>query len=88
MSTASAMAAPAGRFAPPGRRLGRSGAFPLTAGRAERECEAAFYLGEFALLAGQRDDALSLLRQAGSTCPTGFTERYAARGELARLSAQ
>ena len=56
------------------------------AGAAERDCEATFYLGEFALLAGRRDDALVLLRRAGERCPTGFTERAAARGELARLS--
>jgi hypothetical protein len=31
---------------------------------------------------------MALLRQAGTTCPTGFTERYAARGELTRLGAR
>ena len=50
----------------------------------ERDCEAAFYLGEFALLNGKRDEAAPLLRDAGDKCPVGFTERYAARGELAR----
>ena len=56
------------------------------AGRADRECEASFYLGEFALLDGRREDALGLLRQAGDQCPAGFTERAAARGEAARLA--
>jgi lipoprotein NlpI len=56
------------------------------AGRADRGCEAAFYLGEYALLEGRRDDALTLLRQAGDQCPAGMTERAAARGEAARLA--
>ena len=56
------------------------------AGKGERECEAAFYLGEFALLNAKRDEAAPLLREAGDKCPVGFTERYAARGELGRLS--
>jgi lipoprotein NlpI len=56
------------------------------AGRADRDCEASFYLGEFALLDGRREDALGLLRQAGDQCPAGFTERAAARGEAARLA--
>jgi lipoprotein NlpI len=55
------------------------------AGKADRECEAAFYLGEFALLNGKRDEASPLLQDAGDKCPVGFTERYAARGELGRL---
>ncbi len=55
-----------------------------SSGKAERECEAAFYLGEFALLNGKRDEAAPLLREAADKCPVGFTERYAARGELGR----
>ena len=55
-------------------------------GRPDRDCEAAFYLGEYALLESRRDDALTLLRRAGDQCPAGMTERAAARGESVRLA--
>ena len=53
--------------------------------QSEQGCEAAFYLGEDALLRRQEGDALRLLKQARETCPPSFIEYDAAGFELQRL---
>jgi lipoprotein NlpI len=50
-------------------------------------CEAKFFLGELALLRGERDQALGLFRAAVATNTTEFVEYYAAGLELDRLAA-
>lgn len=51
----------------------------------EQRCEAAFYLGEYAILQQRMPDALSLLQQARETCPKTFVEYEGAVSELKRL---
>ena len=45
-------------------------------------CEANFYVGQYALIAGQRDDAVKLFEAAAKDCPHGFLEGIAAAAEL------
>jgi lipoprotein NlpI len=45
-------------------------------------CEANFYGGQYALIEGQRDDAVKLLETAARDCPHGFLEGIAATAEL------
>jgi lipoprotein NlpI len=51
-----------------------------------RQCEVAFYVGEWHLLHGDRAHAVRLFEDAGRNCPTSFSESGAARGELERIS--
>jgi lipoprotein NlpI len=51
-------------------------------------CEAYFYLGEYALLQGQRLKAARLFRQAVATNASTLFEYLAAQGELRRLAAR
>lgn len=48
-------------------------------------CEAAFYMGEEALLERNAGEAERLLRQARDTCPYGFVESSGAQAELKRM---
>jgi lipoprotein NlpI len=48
-------------------------------------CEANFYGGQYALIAGQRDDAVKLFEAAAKDCPHGFLEGIAAAAELKGL---
>jgi len=50
----------------------------------QQACEAAFYLGEFNLVSGRREDAVRDLTKAMTTCPKSAAERDAARLELKR----
>ena len=52
---------------------------------AERDCQAAFYLGEFELLNGRGDQAKSRLEHARDVCRIDLTERTMALVELARM---
>ena len=45
-------------------------------------CEANFYGGQYALIGGNREDALKLFRTAAKDCPRGFLEGIAAAAEL------
>ena len=45
-------------------------------------CEANFYGGQYALIEGQRDDAVKLFEAAAKDCPHGFLEGIAATAEL------
>jgi lipoprotein NlpI len=45
-------------------------------------CEANFYGGQYALIEGQRDDAVKLFETAAKDCPHGFLEGIAATAEL------
>jgi len=45
-------------------------------------CEANFYGGQYALIEGQRDDAVKLFETAAKDCPHGFLEGIAAAAEL------
>jgi tetratricopeptide (TPR) repeat protein len=50
-----------------------------------RDCDVAFYLGEYLLTHRHRDEALPFLKQAAETCSgDGEFERDAARGEVGR----
>jgi lipoprotein NlpI len=53
--------------------------------RRGQSCEAAFYLGEQALLEKRLDDASTLIKQAMDSCPSGFVERVGALGEWRKL---
>jgi lipoprotein NlpI len=48
-------------------------------------CEANFYGGQYALIAGQRDEAVKLFVAAAKDCPHGFLEGIAAAAELKGL---
>lgn len=45
-------------------------------------CEANFYSGQYALIGGNRDEAVKLFRAAAKDCPQGFLEGIAATAEL------
>lgn len=53
--------------------------------RREQLCEAYFYVGEYLLLRGQRDQAAVMFRKALATGATEFVEYDAAKVELERL---
>ncbi len=57
------------------------------AARAERVCEARFFLGQKHILDGAREAAAAALRQALALCPAHMVEARAARVELERLGA-
>ncbi len=50
-----------------------------------RLCEAHFQLGQYELIAGQKDAARAAFEQARDTCPASERESYLAPIELARL---
>ncbi len=54
--------------------------------RAGRDCEVGFYVGEYRLIQGAQDAAMSLLKKAASACGPDTIEYYGARSELERLS--
>ncbi len=54
----------------------------------DRECEADFYLGERALLVGDRTGAEKFFRAATATGPSTNLEYRGALGELSRLQAK
>jgi lipoprotein NlpI len=53
--------------------------------RQAHTCEANFYGGQYALIEGQRDDAVKLFEAAAKDCPYGFLEGIAAAAELKGL---
>jgi lipoprotein NlpI len=53
--------------------------------QAERRCEIAFYVGEYALTRNEPAAAMPLMREAAASCPVGLLERAGAIGELKRL---
>ena len=53
--------------------------------KAAHTCEANFYSGEYALIGGNRDEAVKLFRPAAKDCPRGFLEGIAAAAELKGL---
>jgi lipoprotein NlpI len=54
--------------------------------RHDQQCEADFYLGEHALLAGDKDKGSRLLTEAANTCDHRFIEYLGAKAELERLA--
>ncbi len=50
-------------------------------------CEAYFYVGEYLLLQGRRDEAVTMFRRALDTGVTKFLEYTGAKVELERISA-
>jgi len=52
----------------------------------DQRCEAGFYLGEQALLSGDKDEARRLLGQAVGNCDRRFIEYAGAKAELGRLA--
>lgn len=48
-------------------------------------CDAHFYIGQYHLIRGQREQAVPPLREARSRCPAASNERIAAAAELRRL---
>jgi lipoprotein NlpI len=52
----------------------------------DQQCEADFYLGEHALLGGDKDEARRLLGQAAADCDRRFIEYAGAKAELSRLA--
>ncbi len=50
-----------------------------------QSCEAAFYLGEYAMLRGDMASAKPLLQEAFNTCPKSYAEYLLAPAELKRL---
>jgi len=51
----------------------------------DQQCEAGFYLGEHALLAGDKDEARRRLQGALDTCDRRFIEYAGAKAELTRI---
>lgn len=58
---------------------------PDAAVKAAHTCEANFYGGEYALIGGNRDEAVKLFGLAVKECPRGFLEGIAAAAELKGL---
>ena len=52
----------------------------------DQRCEAAFFVGQWHLVRGERDSALPLLQEARSGCPKSFMEYEGALAELRRLA--
>ena len=52
---------------------------------ADERCEAYFYIGEWLLLRGKREDAIKSLQEAVQSCRFDFVERAGAMAELRRL---
>ena len=52
----------------------------------DQRCAVAFYLGEAALLRGQRDEAVPLFEETRASCPKDWTEYKGAQAELQRLN--
>lgn len=55
--------------------------------RREKTCEATYFVGQFRLLAGQIEEAMTLFERASRTCPKNFIEYTAAGVETARIKA-
>ena len=53
-----------------------------------QRCEANFYIGQWQLLRGSREQAASLLRDASAMCPSSFIEYEGAVAELRRLDSE
>ena len=53
--------------------------------KANQLCEANFYIGEWDLQQGKKDDATALFRSAAADCPKDFIEREGAEAELKAL---
>jgi tetratricopeptide (TPR) repeat protein len=51
----------------------------------DQRCEAYFYIGEWLLLHGKREDAIKSLQEAVQFCRFDFVERAGAKAELRRL---
>ena len=51
----------------------------------DQQCEASFYLGEHALLTGDKTEARRLLGEASDNCDRNFVEYGGAKAELSRL---
>ena len=51
----------------------------------DQQCEADFYLGEHALLAGDKDEGKHLLGEAAGSCDHRFIEYAGAKAELSRI---
>jgi lipoprotein NlpI len=58
---------------------------PDPTAKAAHTCEANFYSGEHALIAGNREEAVKLFSVAAKECPRGFLEGIAAAAELKGL---
>jgi lipoprotein NlpI len=52
---------------------------------AGRVCEADFYAAEYAIGRGGKQDAIRLLRLAGTVCPKDYLESFAVPFELKQL---
>ena len=52
----------------------------------DQQCEVNFYLGEHALLTGDKDEGKRLLGEAVNNCDHRFIEYMGAKAELARLA--
>lgn len=55
------------------------------ASNADERCEADFYIGEWHLIHGRRDEAIPAFRSAVDYCPKDFIEYFAAAAELERI---
>ena len=55
------------------------------AGNTNERCEAYFYIGEWHLMQGRQDEAISPLRSAVETCPKDFVGYTGAVAELERI---
>lgn len=51
-----------------------------------KRCGAAFYVAEYLLWRGKRDDALARFREAESICPKDYSEYQGSVAELARIA--
>jgi lipoprotein NlpI len=56
------------------------------AGKTAERCEAEFYIGEWHLIRGEREQARPRLQKAIDSCPKGFVEYIAGVAELKRLA--
>jgi tetratricopeptide (TPR) repeat protein len=63
-----------------------AGDMVAAAGNPDDRCEAQFYLGQWYLLRGERNEAVTAFRTASETCPVRFYEYAGAVAELKRLN--
>jgi lipoprotein NlpI len=63
----------------------RAAVHPDATRQHDLRCEASFYIAQWHVLRGARDQAGQLFREAESTCPRTFIEREGAAAELRRL---
>lgn len=81
-----AVEAAAARYEPPGTQPGHMSAAVIAAATNRQLCMAAFFVGEWQILHGNRSAATTALTKATTVCPKGTVSSDAAAVELKRMA--